>query len=241
MKLPQSTLKWQLLGVVAILFSGLFSACKSAKVVSTNQASTKIPKTEKIVTLKIKSLQALDLEEELSFADEVVLTYTLTSVDENLKILKVINGTSNVEIMKKNQQNGEDKFKTIEISIPEKGKVLSSVIVMEIDDYQKAANTIKKINELGGIAKVPAMMLSVAEYQTPLALVFVSLQAAGLGIKAIERFDQDDLLGQSTFELKSEQITKQSTTFPVSLNFEGEHLKNKFHYQLSYELNIKQN
>jgi hypothetical protein len=212
----------------------LLTSCKSTKSITDN----KKPLTQ-FAVFQVKSLKAINLEEELTFADEVVLTYSLTAVDENNKVVQVANGSWGVESMKKGQTVLGDKFKNIELQIPLKGKVLSSVILTEIDDYQKAQGLVKKINEVGGLGKIPAMFISLGEFETPLAVVFASLQAAGIGLKAAEKFDQDDLLGQSTFDLNVSTISDKQKMYPMNLIFEGEHLKNKFKYELVYELKIK--
>lgn len=212
-----------------------FVSCKSTKSITENKA--KLP--AQFVQFQVKSLKAINLEEELTFADEVVLTYSLTAVDENNKVVQVANGSWGVESMKAGQIVLGDKFKTIELQIPLKGKVLSSVVLTEIDDYMKAQNLVKKINELGGLGKIPAMFIALGEYETPLAVVFASLQAAGIGLRAAEKFDQDDLLGQSTFDLNVLTISENQKMYPINLIFEGEHLKNKFKYELNYELKIK--
>ena len=211
-----------------------FTSCKSTKSITENKAK----KPDQLVVFQVKSLKAINLEEELTFADEVVLTYSLTAVDENNKVVQVANGSWGVESMKKGQIALEDKFKTIELQIPLKGKVLSSVVLTEIDDYQKAQSLVKKINEVGGLGKIPAMFISLGELETPLAVVFASLQAAGIGLKAVEKFDQNDLLGQSTFELNISTLSTTQKTYPINLIFEGEHFKNTFRYELNYELKI---
>lgn len=211
-----------------------FTSCKSTKSITENKAK----KPDQFAVFQVKSLKAINLEEELTLADEVVLTYSLTAVDENNKVVQVANGSWGVERMKKGQIALEDKFKTIELQIPVKGKVLSSVVLTEIDDYQKAQSLVKKINEVGGLGKIPAMFISLGELQTPLALVFASLQAAGIGLKAVEKFDKDDLLGQSTFELKVSTLSATEKMYPINLIFEGEHFKNTFKYELNYELKI---
>lgn len=213
----------------------LFTSCKSAKILTNSQTQ----KPVQFVQFQVKSLKAINLEEELTFADEVVLTYSLTAIDENNKVVQVANGSWGVESMKKGQVVLGDKFKNIELQIPLKGKVLSSVVLTEIDDYQKAQNMVKKINEFGGLGKIPAIFISLGEFETPLAVVFASLQAAGIGLKAAEKFDQDDLLGQSTFDLNVSTISDKQKMYPINLIFEGEHLKNKFRYELNYELKIK--
>lgn len=212
----------------------IFTSCKTTKPV----ASLPALKNDKTVTLQINSLEAINLEEDLTFADEIVLTYSLTAVDENNKVIQVANGSWGVESMKKGALVLKERFKPIELIVPSKSKVLSSVVLTEIEDYKKAQNTVLKINSLGGLSKIPALFISLGEYETPMAVVFASLQAAGIGLKAVERFDKDDLLGQSTFEVKMDTISRVKQLIPIDLNFEGEHLKNSFQYKMKYELII---
>ena len=220
---------------IAFLFVILiFTSCKSTKPLT----PTVVLKNEKTVTLQINSLEAINLEEDLTFADEIVLTYSLTAVDENNGVIQVANGSFGVESMKKGAIVLRERFKPIELIVPVKSKVFSSVVLTEIEDYKKAQNTVLKINSFGGLSKIPALFISLGEYETPMAVVFASLQAAGIGLKAAERFDKDDLLGQSTFEVKMDTISRAKQVIPVALNFEGEHLKNSFQYKMKYELLI---
>lgn len=212
----------------------LLTSCKSTKSITQNKAK----KTDQFAVFQVKSLKAINIEEELTLADEVVLTYSLTAVDENNKVVQVANGSWGVESMKKGQIAFGDKFRAVELQIPLKGKILSSVVLTEIDDYKKAQSMVKKINEFGGLGKIPTLFISLGEFETPLAVVFASLQAAGIGLKAADKFDQDDLLGQSTFELNVSSLSNSQKMYPINLIFEGEHLKNKFKYELNYELKI---
>ena len=217
--------------LIAIL---IFTSCKSTKPL----APRIVLKNEKTVTLQVNSLEAINLEEDLTFADEIVLTYSLTAVDENNKVIQVANGSFGVESMKKGAIVLRERFKLLELIVPAKSKVLSSVVLTEIEDYKKAQNTVLKINSFGGFSKIPALFLTLGEYETPMAVIFASLQAAGIGLQAAERFDKDDLLGQSTFEVKMDTISRAKQVVPIDLNFEGEHLKNSFQYKMKYELVI---
>ena len=224
--------KSNLLKILVVIL--IFTSCKSTKPVT----SSLVLKDEKTITLQVNSLEAINLEEDLTFADEIVLTYSLTAVDENNKVIQVANGSFGVESMKKGAIVLRERFKPIELVVPSKSKVLSSVVLTEIEDYKKAQNTVLKINSFGGLSKIPALFISLGEYETPMAVVFASLQAAGIGLKAAERFDKDDLLGQSTFEVKMDTISRAKQVVPIDLNFEGEHLKNTFQYKMKYELII---
>lgn len=221
-----------------VIFIGL-SACKNTKSITVNQSAKEEFEKQKTLVFQVKSLKAIDLEEDLTLADEVVLTYSLTVVDENNKIIQVANGSWGVESMKKDQEVLGDKFKPIELLIPIKGKMMSSLVLTEIEDYQKAQELVNKINTFGGLGKIPAMFVSLGEYETPLAVVFASLQAAGIGIKAIDKYDKDDILGQKTYNLQLSYLQKLQKPIPIVLNFEGENMKNKYHYVLTYELSVR--
>ncbi len=229
----------KLIHPLAIFFIIVFSSCKNTKTITANQSTKQEIEKPKTLVFQIKSLKAIDLEEDLTLADEIVLTYSLTTVDENNKIVEVANGSWGVESMKKNQEVLADKFKPIELTIPTKGKMMTSLVLTEVEDYQKAQDLVNNINTVGGLGKIPAMFISLGEYETPLAVVFASLQAAGIGIKAIDKFDKDDILGQKMYNLGLDFLQKRQKTIPITLNFEGENMKNKYHYVLSYELSVK--
>jgi hypothetical protein len=224
---------------LTILLMVGFSACKNTKSISNNQSAKQEIEKPKTLVFQVKSLKANDLEEDLTLSDEIVLTYSLTTVDENNKIVQVANGSWGVESMKKDQEVLGDKFKPIELTIPTKGKMMTSLVLTEIDDYQKAQDLVNNINTIGGLGRIPAMFVSLGEYETPLAVVFASLQAAGVGIKAIDKFDKDDILGQKTYNLGLDFLQKRQKSIPITLNFEGENMKNKYHYVLRYELSVK--
>ena len=105
-----------------------FTSCKSTKSITENKAK----KFDQIVVFQVKSLKAINLEEELTFADELVLTYSLTALDENNKIVQVANGSWGVESMKKGQIALKERFKPLELIVPSKSKVILPPVLISI-------------------------------------------------------------------------------------------------------------
>lgn len=225
-----------------------FSACKSSKsaVSSTGASSTSPvviapppPPVEKEITMQLTGLKAVSLQEPWSLADEIVLTYTLTSVDENQKVTQVLSGSWGVENVKKGTVITTDKFQPIRLTIPPKGKLLATIVLMEVDDYEKISKTLKFINTFGGIAKIPTIVVSLAEYETPLAIVFGGLQAAGFAVSTLDKFNENDVLGQNTVTLPITKTNLTKTRYTIPLTFKGTGITDPFNYELSYDLTIK--
>lgn len=216
---------------------GLFS-CKTAQTSVSNQQSEKI-NLIKTAQMQVKSLQATDLQEDLSFADELTLAYSMTVVNENNLVTQTVNGSWGVQKVKKKQLIAENEFKPIEIIIPEKSKLLTSVVLVEVDDYEKAKKTVAQINELGGLAQIPATLIELGSMDTPLSLILLGLKATGTGLKIIDHFDKDDVLGQNTFTLTQEDLKKGQTLYSIPLTFKGgKTFVNTYHYDLAYLLKI---
>lgn len=225
-----------------------FSSCKSSKQAISSNSNTGVvtsntvtppPPVEKEITLQVTGLKAVSLQEPWSLADEIVLTYTLTSVDENQKVTQVLSGSWGVENLKKGAVITTDKFQPISLTIPPKGKLLATVVLMEVDDYEKISKTLKFINTFGGIAKIPTIVVSLAEYETPLAIVFGGLQAAGFAVSTLDKFNENDVLGQNTFTLPINKTNLSKTHYTIPLTFKGTGITDPFNYELSYDLMIK--
>jgi hypothetical protein len=203
----------------------LFSAC------STSQHT--------LTSLSVNSLKALDLEEDLSGSDELMMAYSLTSFDEKGKAIATINGSWGIQETKKNQKFTEVAFRPIELEMPKNGRIMASLVLIEVDDYEKALKTLDGIKRYHEIVKIPAGIAELADVtQTPLKYISIGLSAVGVGFKLVDRLDQDDLLGQHKTELS---YAKALTTpvVHVPLKFTGKNLGSSYDYELAYDLRSK--
>lgn len=192
-----------------------------------------------LTNLSITSLKALDLEEDLSKSDEIMMAYTLTSFDEKGKAVATVYGSWGIQETKKNQKFDEKAFKPLQLEIPKNGRVVASLVLIEVDDYEKARKTLDAIKRYHEIIKIPAGIAELADVTlTPLKYISIGLSAVGVGFQLVDRLDADDLLGQSKTEL---YYTKALTTpvVHVPLKFTGKNLGSSYDYELAYDLRSK--
>lgn len=189
--------------------------------------------------LSINSLKAIDLEEDLSKSDELMMAYSLTSFDEQGKGVATVYGSWGVQETKKNQRFDESAFKTLQLEIPKNGRVVASLVLIEVDDYEKARKTLDSIKRYHDIIKIPTGIAELADVTlTPLKYISIGLSAVGVGFQLVDRLDNDDLLGQS----KTELYYQKAITTPVihvPLKFTGKNLGSSYDYELAYDLRSK--
>ena len=112
---------------------------------------------------------------------------------------------------------------------------------MEVDDYERASQLLDQVRRVHNIVAIPAgLLLTAAEVLTPLKYISAGLVASGVGLKLVDRFDTDDLLGQSSVDLREADLrAKKQPLVRVPVVFEGQHLRNKYRYELTYDIRLK--
>lgn len=203
-----------------------------------------------------RSLTARNLEETISRRDEVMMAYSLTSYDAQNKPVGVVNGGWGVEAIKKGQQldlqtndslqgsRGVTKHsmaKPIQLALPKNGKIVASLVLIEVDDYNQARETLAKIQKVHNIASVPVgLLLTVTDVLTPLKYVSAGLVASGVGLQLMDKLDTDDILGQSSVELHESALRQKKQRFVrVPAVFSGRNMRDSFEYQLTYDVTLK--
>lgn len=197
-----------------------------------------VPK-QTLTDLQITSLKALDLEESISRSDELMMAYTLTSFDAKGKAVASVNGSWGIQEVVKDQQFGEKAFRPIQLEIPKNGKLVASLVLIEVDDYEQAKKTISEIRKYHEIIKIPAGIAELADVTlTPLKYISIGLSAVGVGFQLADRLDKDDLLGQNKTELTYEKAVS-TPSVRIPLKFTGKNLGDSYHYELTYDLRSK--
>ncbi len=197
-----------------------------------------------------RMLKAVNLEETLSRRDEVMMAYSLTSYDAQNKAVAVVNGGWGVESIQKDQQldlqaapqQGEHSpAKSISLELPRNGRIIASLVLIEVDDYNQAKQTMAKIQKIHNLIALPAgLLLTATEVLTPLKYVSAGLVASGAGLQLLDKLDDDDLLGQSSVELRETDVRKKKQLFVhVPATFTGQNLKDSFAYRLEYDITLK--
>lgn len=197
------------------------------------------PARQTLTSLQISSLKAIDLEETLSRGDELLMAYSLTTFDASGKAVSVINGSWGVQETKEGQSFPSTSFTPIEIPLPRNGKVVASLVLVEIDDYATAQKTLAEMKKYNDYIKVPAGLAELADVAlTPLKYISLGLTAAGIGFQIADRLDNDDILGQNSTELTyAKAISTPKIRVPVT--FKNKNFGDSFHYELAYDLTTR--
>ncbi|MBC7569788.1 MAG: hypothetical protein H7319_08665 [Spirosoma sp.] len=192
------------------------------------------------------SLNAVNLEETLSQRDELMMAYSLTSYDAQNKAVAVVNGGWGVQVVRTGQQfdlqsNGPAFAKPIGLPIPRNGRVVASLILVEVDDYERANQLLDQVRRIHNVVAIPAgLLLTAVEVLTPLKYVSAGLIASGIGLKLVDRFDTDDLLGQSSVDLREADLrARKQPLVRVPVVFTGQHLRDTYRYELRYDIRLK--
>jgi hypothetical protein len=201
-----------------------------------------------------RSLRAVNLEETISRRDELMMAYSLTSYDAKNKPVAVVNGGWGVETVKKDEQLDlqtgrtiaggpaeHSPAKPISLQLPRNGRIVASVVLIEVDDYIQARQTISKIQKIHNIVALPiGLLLTATEVLTPLKYVSAGLVASGIGLQLVDKLDDDDLLGQSSVDLREADLRqKKQQLVHVPAVFTGQNMKDAFDYRLEYDILLK--
>ena len=191
--------------------------------------------------LKPNSLKANNLEETVSRRDEVMLAYSLVSYDAQNKAVGVVNGGWGVQAVTKGMSTNLSEAVPVRLPMPKNGRIVASIVLIEVDDYNKASDLVGKIQKTTSIVSVPVgLLLSGVEALTPLKYVSAGLAAAGMGLQFANQLDDDDVLGQSSVELTDASLKKsRKRMMRVPARFTGQHLRDSFDYELTYDLTLK--
>lgn len=188
----------------------------------------------------LNQLRALNLEETISRRDEVMLAYSLTAFDRNNQMVGVVNNAWGVQSMKKGVTYPLTSQPPIAIQMPKNGKVVASLVLLEVDNFSQAQTLVQQIQKLNRWVQVPVGFLALGiEALTPLKYLTLGLTAAGLGVQFTDRLDDDDVLGQSSVEWKEVDFRKKAPTqHRIPARFTGKNFRDSFDYALEYDVRL---
>jgi len=216
------------------VFALLFLACCKTTQKTLPPVAAAVP-LEIQTSLQITSLKANDLEETLTQQDEILLAYSLTAIDSNNQVAASINGTWGVEKIKQGGAFFAKNFVPIALIVPTNGKIVASVVLIEVDDYQTTQRWLKEAQKVSSLVSVPAVVLEVGSLLTPLKYVSAGLITAGVGFELTQKLDDDDMLGQFIHEIAYAQALRQPVV-RVSVPMKGKHALTNYHYNLTFEM-----
>ncbi len=194
--------------------------------------------TKLTATIQPKMLKANDLEETLTRRDEVMLAYALSVFDAKNQLIDTRNGAWGIEKVKTGQQFGPERFTPLSLPIPKGGRLVATLALIEVENYQQAQELVTKIRTYTGLAGGAATLFQLTELTSPLGYLLLSLQGAGFGFDLAKRFDTDDVLGSETFQLSPQELKSGPRQYVRPLTFRGRHAGQTYHYELSYDLTV---
>ncbi|MBC3785963.1 hypothetical protein [Spirosoma utsteinense] len=188
-----------------------------------------------------RSLKAINLEETVSRRDELMMAYSMTSYDDQHKAVGVVNGGWGVESVQKGQFANVRTAQPINLPLPRNGRIVASLVLIEVDDYNRANSMMEQVRRVHNIVAGPAaLLLTATEVLTPLKYVSAGLAASGIGLKLVDQLDDDDLLGQSSVEIDEADLRrKKQRLVRVPAVFTGRNLRDNFEYRLEYDITLK--
>jgi hypothetical protein len=189
-------------------------------------------------TLRPTHLKANDLEETFTRRDEALLAYALSAYDAQNRLLDTRNGAWGVERVKRGQTFGSERFVPLDLPVPKGGRLVATVALVEVEDYQRAQDLVGKIRQATGVAGGAATFLQLTEITNPIGYLLLSLQAAGIGLNLVQQFDADDVLGTDTFTLTPQQLRTGPRRYHRQLQFEGRHGGERYEYEIRYEMSV---
>ncbi|WP_254448481.1 hypothetical protein [Spirosoma rhododendri] len=202
------------------------------------------PQLIRTAQLRPTQLTAVNLEETVSQRDEIMLAYSLATFDAQNKPAGVVNGGWGVEPVRKGQvvelQSGEKQALPIEISVPRGGRVVASLVLVEVDAYDRAQQLVDQVKRVHNVVAGPASwLLTATEVLTPLRYVSAGLAASGVGLKLVDHLDDDDLLGQSSVEMTETELRQNKQGYVrVPVIFAGRNLRDAYEYRLTYDIRL---
>ena len=197
--------------------------------------------TTLVAELTPRSLKAINLEETVSRRDELMMAYSMTSYDGQNNPVGVVNGGWGVEAMQKGQLANLQTVQPISLPLPRNGRIVASLVLIEVDDYNRASKMMDQVRKVHNVIAGPAaLLLTATEILTPLKYVAAGLAASGIGMKLVDQLDDDYLLGQSSDDIREADLrSKNQRLVHVPAVFTGQNLRDSFEYQLTYDITLK--
>ncbi|PMD94680.1 hypothetical protein BWI97_16060 [Siphonobacter sp. BAB-5405] len=189
------------------------------------------------VSFQPTELKALTIQEKITRADEVMLAYSLSVLDENNQLTSTQNGIWGVQRVQKDDQF--TNFQGLSLSVPPKSKVVATVVLMEIDDYSRAQKFVGEIRKYTGVAGAVAGFFQVTELTNPVGYFLLSLQAAGLVLNQSRWIDPDDLLGADTKTYTYDELQKGLPVTITPLKFSNHSRLDRYEYRLQTRWSIQ--
>ncbi len=230
-----------------IFITGIFLTLSSCAVLKTGKDRI-VPELK--VQLKINSLHAKQIQEQgvlgTQEGDELALVYSLNAYDEKGSLIAVNNGFWGTRTHQQNALILSDEFDKISVPIPRGGKVIATLILIEVDDY-KGERKLAKIKSQTRAERYPKFM-DISSFSEDQSRPAIDLIAKSLDIAGYDNFKSrhmnlsiNDELGstrQALDETELGKILSGARSGKETYEMDGSQINEKYLYVLKYDLDV---
>jgi hypothetical protein len=227
---------------ISIIFLAVcLLACHSGRHLSkkANLLTQKVLLKSKQIDLKLQSLIAHDIQENLTLHDELLITYSLIVVEQD-SVVKAVHGTHYLGKVKKGAKMSLDSIPSLRLDVKEGQKLGIQIALWEIDDYSKSQNFLNKVSSYSEALQIPLAFVEWSSASNPLGWFLWGTRLSSIGLDFLATLDQDDLLGISEVVWTWEDLSILNRSRFKRIDYKGKDSAiNSFHYEFGYEIKVK--
>lgn len=194
----------------------------------------------RLIELQLASFKANDIQENISFHDEIWVEYNLVVVQSG-KIIRMETGSRFLGKIKQGAKIDLDSIPPLKILLNPGEQLGLQVSLWELDDYTNDIKLLNQVNHWGGILQVPLMMLEWSAVSNPVSWFMWGARLGGVGLNYWAKQDGRDLIGVSELQWDWAELPKVKATRFKSGNWKGGRSGiNAFQYAYAYRIQVNE-
>ena len=225
--------------ILVLFFIGAFFACKTPMVPIQQVKKQPVRQLIKQVELSMQEIKAIDIQEQITGHDEVLLAYQIGIIERDSLIYSRLS-TVYLGNAKQGQKLDLDTLSSLSLELKPGQALGIQMALWEVDDYQKMQKIVRQVNNVGGFLQIPIHMLEWSSVSNPLTWFLWGSRISGWGLDWWAHVDGNDLLGVSEITWNWNDIpTKNSTRYKRGTWKGGKRGLNEYLYSFAYQIKVK--
>jgi hypothetical protein len=225
--------------ILVLFFMGAFFACKTPLVPIQQVKNQPVRQLIKQVELSMQEIKAIDIQEQITGHDEVLLAYQIGIIERDSLIYSRLS-TVYLGNAKQGQKLDLDTLSSLSLELKPGQALGIQMALWEVDDYQKMQKIVRQVNNVGGFLQIPIHMLEWSSVSNPLTWFLWGSRISGWGLDWWAHVDRNDLLGVSEITWNWNDIpTKNSTRYKRGTWKGGKRGLNEYVYSFAYQIKVK--
>ena len=229
--------------IILLLIAVCLLGCKTGRQLPASARpfgpNVRVKSITKQIDLKLHTLFAHDIQENLTLRDELFVTYSLSVIDRD-SVLKAAHGTRYLGKVKKGGRLNLDSLPSLHVALKEGQKLGLQIALWEIDDYSKSQIFLHKVNLFNGALQIPFSFVEWSSASNPIAWFLWGTRLSSIGLDFLASLDHDDLLGISETVYAWADLPLHNRSKIKQVQWKGKSSSvNSFHYEFTYEIKDK--